>query len=78
MRTLGLVVLGLVSFALQPVRAQVLYGSLVGTIQDASGAVIPGAAVSIENAGTGQALSATSGATSARNAGNRSLWSEMM
>jgi hypothetical protein len=35
------------------VRAQVLYGSLVGQVQDASGAVIPGATVSVTNQDTG-------------------------
>jgi len=34
-------------------RAQVLYGSLVGNVKDASGAAIAGASVSVKQAGTG-------------------------
>src|SRR5437867_1795647 len=41
------------------VSAQVLYGSLSGTIEDSTGSVVPGAAVSVTNAGTGQSLSAS-------------------
>jgi hypothetical protein len=36
--------------------AQVLYGSLSGTVEDSTGAVLPGAAVTVTNAGTGQSL----------------------
>ena len=35
-------------------NAQVLYGSLVGSVTDSAGATIPGAAVKIVNTGTGQ------------------------
>ncbi len=35
-----------------PARAQVLYGSIVGTVEDQSGAVVPRAAVLITNKGT--------------------------
>ena len=40
-------------------QAQVLYGSVVGTVTDESGAVIPGAEVEIINTGTGTSLSAS-------------------
>ncbi|MBL8209672.1 MAG: TonB-dependent receptor [Bryobacterales bacterium] len=35
-----------------PTQAQVLYGSIVGTVQDPSGAAVPGAKISIKNTGT--------------------------
>ncbi len=37
----------------QPARAQVLYGSIVGTVLDPSGGVVPGAAITVSNAATG-------------------------
>ncbi len=46
---LGLLVAGL---SVQPVTAQVLYGSLVGNVSDSTGAVIPGAQVTVINEGT--------------------------
>jgi hypothetical protein len=39
--------------AARPASAQVLYGSIVGTIQDQSGAVVPKAEITITNKGTG-------------------------
>ncbi len=42
----------LVFLAPQRVQAQVLYGSIVGEVKDASGALIPGASVTITNTGT--------------------------
>ena len=45
-----------------PASAQVLYGSLVGTITDATGAVVPGAEVSALNVDTGFELDTSSGA----------------
>ena len=41
-------------FAVPELRAQVLYGSLIGTVSDQSGAVVPKATVTISNAQTGQ------------------------
>jgi hypothetical protein len=43
----------------QLLRAQVLYGSLSGTVTDSSGAVVPNAAVSITNTGTGLIITVT-------------------
>ena len=45
-----------------PASAQVLYGSLVGTVTDATGAVVPGAQVSAVNLATGLELGTSSGA----------------
>src|SRR5437773_6036563 len=39
----------------QRLNAQVLYGSVVGTVADQTGAVVPGATVTITNVQTGQA-----------------------
>src|SRR5262245_30360275 len=44
-------------------RAQVLYGSLVGTVHDSTGAVVPGGAVTVVNTGTAQSLSVTTDST---------------
>src|SRR5712664_1522862 len=40
--------------SLRPVHAQVLYGSVVGLVQDPSGSAVPGAQVTITNKATGQ------------------------
>src|SRR5712692_5489981 len=44
---------------LQPAKAQVLYGTLVGTVEDASGAVIQGVTVTLTAAATGQSHQTT-------------------
>jgi len=41
-----------------PSTAQILYGSLVGNVKDTTGAVVPGATVSITNRGSGQSRQA--------------------
>src|SRR4051794_6079891 len=41
---------------ISPSYSQTLYGSLVGTVQDPSGATIPNATVTITNTGTGQTI----------------------
>ena len=56
-------VLLLLCSAVRGLDAQVLYGSLTGTVQDASGAIVPGAAVIVANTGTGQSRSTTTNAT---------------
>ena len=56
-RSLGRMVFGL-AFLLatlllvQPASSQVLYGSIVGTVEDSSGAVLPGAAITLTNTAT--------------------------
>ena len=49
-----LVLLAIAGILVSPVRAQVLYGSIVGTVEDPSGAVVQGAVVSIVSKVTGQ------------------------
>lgn len=52
--------LGLLFHAAAPIAAaQALYGSIVGTVTDASGAAVPGATVSVRHAETGQTRAAT-------------------
>lgn len=54
-------VLGLVlGLGLSNAYGQVLYGSIVGTVTDPSGAVVPGATVTATDVGTGQTRSDTS------------------
>ena len=52
--SIGVLGAGLLATVLsQPLNAQVLYGSVSGTVSDPSGAVIPGAQVTIVNDTTG-------------------------
>src|SRR3982074_50873 len=44
----------LAAVSLQPVNAQVLYGSVVGLAEDPSGGGVPGATVTVTNRATGQ------------------------
>ena len=46
-----------VLYPTQPAVGQVLYGSLVGNVTDANGAVVPGAAVMATNQRTGNSTS---------------------
>jgi hypothetical protein len=55
-----LAVLLVASLSVSPAEAQVLYGSAVGTLQDQTGAVIAGAAVTMTNKDTGASRAATS------------------
>jgi len=58
-------------FALQrPANAQVLYGSMVGTATDPSGAVVPNAGVTATNSGTGQTRTDTTDANGRYNLAN--------
>ena len=55
----------IVGFASQPLSAQLLYGTLVGNVSDGTGAVIPGAQVTITNEGTGASRSGEANAAGA-------------
>jgi hypothetical protein len=53
-----LLMIWLTAFSASALRAQVLYGSLTGTVQDKSGAVISGATVTVTDQGTGEVRTA--------------------
>ncbi len=53
----------MVALALPIAHAQSDTGTILGTIQDQTGAVIPGATVVVKNLGTGQTLTVSSGAS---------------
>ena len=61
-RNLGLAaaLIGLALFAAQGLYAQIDTGSISGSISDASGAVVPGAKVSLTNEGTNLTIMTTS------------------
>ena len=50
----------LVTALAEPAAAQVLYGSIVGTVADPTGALVPKATVSITNTATGASRETTS------------------
>ncbi|HUX09953.1 MAG TPA: TonB-dependent receptor [Terriglobia bacterium] len=56
---IAVAVLGFVS--VQRLNAQVLYGTIAGTVSDQTGAVVPGAAITITNDNTGLTRNASSG-----------------
>jgi outer membrane receptor protein involved in Fe transport len=58
----GIWLAGLVLCWAAPASAQVLYGSLVGTVTDGTGAVVPGAAVTALNPATGIEFDSSTGA----------------
>ena len=58
--TLGLL---LMAWSASAVSAQVLYGSIVGTLTDETGAVVPGAVVTVKNTSTGLSRETTSDET---------------
>src|SRR6266849_476808 len=51
-------IIGLVALGTYPVFAQNFSASLTGTVKDTSGAVLPGAAVTVKNLETGQTRTA--------------------
>ena len=57
---IGLMVMG---YAARTASAQVLYGSIVGTLTDETGAVVPDAVVSVKNTSTGLSRQATTDET---------------
>ena len=52
-RALGSALFGVLLFAANA-QAQNIFGSIVGTVSDSSGAVLPGASVTVTNTGTGE------------------------
>ena len=52
-------VLLMLSVGVPHVRAQALYGSIVGTVTDATGSAVPGASVTVTHTETNQARTAT-------------------
>jgi hypothetical protein len=55
---MGLLVMAYLATMSVPIWGQTFYGSVVGTVTDASGAVIPGASVTLTNIGTNEKRSA--------------------
>src|SRR5262249_45698856 len=65
-RCVGLFIFGLVVFvAVVPVFAQLPTGTILGTVKDTSGAVIPGATVTAQNVETGTSRTTLSDETGA-------------
>ena len=60
---LTLALLVLVGLAPAAANAQVLYGSIVGNVEDGSGAALPGASVTLVNKGTGLVQTTVTSAT---------------
>ena len=57
----GILALGLLAnLATRPVQAQVLYGSVVGVVEDPSGATVPNVQITLTNKATGQIYNETS------------------
>ena len=64
-RTLGSALFGVLMFA-ATAQAQNIFGSIVGTVSDASGAVLPGATVTVSNVATGEKRTVTADAQPVR------------
>src|SRR5437879_3498269 len=61
LKTLLAMTVGVLLLSARPLRAQVDTGSILGTVTDATGAVIHGATVTLTNEGTSASLSTTTG-----------------
>ena len=62
--------LAFMAIGFRPAEAQVLYGAVVGTVADATGAVVPRAPVSIVNQGTGETRQGSTNSLGAYNFAN--------
>ncbi len=68
--TLAIAVLAMPATFVPPMHGQVLYGSIVGTVEDPTGAVVPGATVQISDKTTGQTREAKTGGAGQYSMGN--------
>src|SRR3954463_3677924 len=59
---IGLVLMGLLSFAVLPAAAQVTSGSVAGSVKDQQNSVIPGATVTLISATRGTSMDTTTNA----------------
>jgi outer membrane receptor protein involved in Fe transport len=60
--SMGLLFAALIAIAYVPASAQVIYGTIVGTVTDATGGTVPGATVRITSIGTKEIRTASTGA----------------
>jgi Carboxypeptidase regulatory-like domain len=75
-RILPALILAIGLLGLSPLRGQSVSGTILGTVQDETGAAIPNATISVKNLGTGLEQSTTSDATGTYTLSNRALLDE--